>query len=97
MSDPIPEAQVEAGRRTERRASVIWGGCWEIVVQGHLDQSWSDWFEGLAITLLANGETLLAGEVVDQAALLGALNRLHGLGLGLISVRHVSRKESRHE
>jgi hypothetical protein len=93
MSDPNSGAKVEARTGYERRASVVRGGCYEIVVQGHLDESWSDWFEGLAITPLTNGETALAGDVVDQAALLGALNRLHGLGLALISLRHVSRKE----
>lgn len=46
---------------------------YEICVKGHLDRRWSHWFEGLAIVLKDNGETVLSGPVVDQAALYGLL------------------------
>ena len=62
---------------------------YEICVKGHLDQWWSEWFEGFAIALTDNGETLLSGPVVDQAALYGVLIKVRDLGLLLISVMPV--------
>lgn len=61
-------------------------GMYEIRIKGHLDSRWSHWFEGLTITLEDNGETLLAGPVVDQAALHGVLKRVRDLGMALLSV-----------
>lgn len=58
----------------------------EIRVKGQMDQDWSDWFGGLAIKHMEQGETVLTGSVRDQSALVGLLNRLSGLGLQLISV-----------
>ena len=57
-----------------------------IRVKGHLDQSWSAWFDGMAITNEANGDTAISGRVVDQAALHGLLVKVHNLNLTLISV-----------
>ena len=57
-----------------------------ITVRGHLDEHWSAWFEGMTITEAANGETLLAGPVIDQAALHGLLIKIRDLGLPLIAV-----------
>ncbi len=51
-----------------------------IRVQGHLGREWSEWFEGLAITLEDDGDTLLTGPVVDQAALHGLLRKIRDLG-----------------
>jgi hypothetical protein len=59
---------------------------YQIRIQGHLGCQWRDWFGGLAITQEDNGETLLTGPVVDQAALHGLLKRVRDLGLPLISV-----------
>jgi hypothetical protein len=59
---------------------------YQIRIKGHLGPRWTDWFEGLAITLEENGETLLTGPVVDQAALYGLLRKVRDLGLPLISV-----------
>ncbi len=61
-------------------------GLYEIRIKGHLDDRWADWFEGLTITLEDNGETLLAGLVVDQAALHGWLAKVRDLGMPLLSV-----------
>jgi hypothetical protein len=58
---------------------------YQIRVQGTLDQSWSDWFDGITFTQ-QDSETLLAGVVIDQAALHGILAKLNDLGLTIISV-----------
>jgi hypothetical protein len=62
---------------------------YQIRVKGVLGASWSDWFDGFAITPLANGETLMAGPVIDQAALYGLLNKVRDIGLSLLSVNKV--------
>ena len=59
---------------------------YEIKLKGHLDDQWQDWFGGLAITLQRNGDTLLTGPVVDQAALHGLLRKVRDLGMPLLSI-----------
>ena len=59
---------------------------YEITVEGHLDDAWSDWFEGLTVTSEEDGTTLLSGPVTDQAALHGLLRRVRDLGTPLLSV-----------
>lgn len=61
-----------------------------IRVQGHLGRAWTEWFAGLAITLDDNGDALLTGPVVDQAALHGVLKKVRDLGIPLVSVTRVS-------
>jgi hypothetical protein len=68
-------------------------GFYEIRVKGQLDESWSDWLEGLEVKLLDNGEMILSGYIWDQAALMGALNKLYGLNLALLSVSEVGQKK----
>ena len=58
---------------------------YRIRVKGHLGPQWSEWFGGLSITLEDNGDTLLTGPVVDQAALHGLLKKVRDLGMPLIS------------
>jgi hypothetical protein len=58
----------------------------QIRIKGHLDRRWTGWFEGLTITPEDNGETLLTGPVVDQAALHGLLKKVRDLGMPLLSV-----------
>ena len=62
---------------------------YEIRVKGHLDAHWTAWFDGLEITNLENGEAVLSGEIVDQAALHGMLAKVRDLGLPLIAVAYV--------
>jgi hypothetical protein len=62
---------------------------YQIRVKGHLDSQWTDWFEGLTITLEEDGDTLLTGPVSDQAALHGLLKKVRDLGLSLLSVNQV--------
>ena len=59
---------------------------YQFVVKGHLDREWSDWFDGLTITLVDNGETILSGPVVDQTALHGVLIKIRDSGLPLLSL-----------
>ena len=59
---------------------------YQIRIKGHLGEQWADWFEDLSITLQDNGDTLLTGPVVDQAALHGLLKKVCDLGLPLLSV-----------
>ncbi len=74
-------------RETENVSEACLEGSWyEIRVRGHLGPEWSDWFEGLALMPLENGEMLLSGLIVDQAALLGVLIKLNRLNLALVSV-----------
>ena len=63
---------------------------YEIRVKGHLGCQWTDWFGGLTITLEENGDTLMTGPVVDQAALHRLLRKVRNLGMPLISVNHVN-------
>lgn len=67
---------------TEPGQSVIY----QIRLKGHLGREWIDWFEGLTIKLEEDGDTLLTGPVVDQAALHGLLKKVRDLGMPLVSV-----------
>ena len=68
-------------------------GFYEIRVKGQLDESWSDWLEGLEVKLLDKGEMILSGYIRDQAALMGTLNKIYGLNLTLLSMSKVTQKE----
>jgi hypothetical protein len=62
------------------------GAIYAIRIAGQLGAEWADWFDGLAITQTATGDTLLTGVVADQAALHGLLRRVRDLGLTLLAV-----------
>lgn len=79
MSSNLP-AQPEATQPT----------IYQIRLQGHLGAQWVNWFDGLTMTLEPNGDTLLTGPVIDQAALYGLLKRVRDLGMPLISVMRIS-------
>ena len=59
---------------------------YEIKIKGHLNVVWSDWFEDLKVTQLADNETMLSGQLPDQTALHGLLKRIRDLNLTLISI-----------
>jgi hypothetical protein len=69
-------------------------GFYEIRVKGHLDAWRTGWFEGLTITLVEDGDTLLTGPVIDQAALYGLLKKVRDLGLPLVSVRPLEHSQA---
>lgn len=62
---------------------------YQIRIEGHLGDQWTEWFGGLTITLEEDGHTLLTGPVVDQAAMHGILRKVRDLGMPLISVNRV--------
>ena len=62
---------------------------YQIRIKGHLDNRWRDWFDGMSISLEDNGDTLITGPVVDQAALHGLVKKVRDLGLPLISVNRI--------
>ncbi len=69
---------------------------YQIRVRGTLESHWSGWFAGLTITTEADGNTLLAGPLADQAALYGVINRLRDLGLTLLAVVRLPAPDDRH-
>ena len=76
--------------RNTRKSERLWEGgamtTYEIRVKGHLDQHWSAWFDGMTITNEANGDAIISGSPVDQAALHSLLVKVYNLNLTLISV-----------
>lgn len=64
---------------------------YEIRVEGQLDTSWSEWFDGLEVTSQENGETVIFGPIPDQALLQGILTKVFNLRLPLVSIRRIQR------
>jgi hypothetical protein len=87
----IAEAPSMTGERRSRRDDV-----YEIRVKGVIDERWSEWFEGLEVSPLESGETILTGPVVDQAALHGLLQRIRDVGLPLMSVTRADVDDGSH-
>ncbi len=82
-SNGSPEGPTELGYPCCR------GSYFEIRVKGHLSVIWADWFEGFTIERLENGEMILTGPIVDQAALMGILNNINRLNLTLLCVQKI--------
>jgi hypothetical protein len=62
---------------------------YRLTIKGHLDSTWSEWFDGLTIIRADNGETVLTGPVVDQTALHGVLIKIRDLGLPLLTLTRI--------
>jgi hypothetical protein len=71
--------------KRDPRATMVY----QIRVKGHLGPQWTDWFEGFAISLEEDGDTLLTGPIVDQAALYGLLRNVRDLGITLVAVNRI--------
>jgi hypothetical protein len=67
----------------------VWPTIYQIRIEGHLGPVWTYWFDGLSITLQDDGDTLLTGAVVDQAALHGVLRKVRDLGVPLVSINRL--------
>ena len=80
----------ESNSSNEKAESLIY----QIRIKGHLDRKWTDWFSGLSITSLNNGETLLTGPVLDQAALHGLLRKVRDVSLPLVAVIRVEPEQA---
>src|SRR5438128_7451124 len=76
----------ELNSKSEKAQPMVY----QIRIKGHLGREWTDWFEGLTITALDNGETLLTGPVVDHAALHGLLKKVRDLAMPLLLVMRVT-------
>lgn len=95
MSDVKNRSELIEGNESGSQAAAPFTGLvnFEIRVRGHLNSHWSDWLEGLEVKHLENGEMILFGPIIDQAALLGILNKLSYLNLALLSVNEVNANE----
>ena len=67
---------------------------YQIRIAGHLNPRWTEWFGGMTITLLDEGDTLLTGPLLDQAGLYGLLRKVRNLGLPLLSVNRVAETQN---
>jgi hypothetical protein len=69
-------------------------GWYEIRLKGRLDARWAAWFDGLSLTVVSDGTTVICGPVADQAALHGLLQKVRDLGLPLVSVIQIDREQA---
>ena len=81
------------GLKTEPGAPGSSGRNFAIYVKGQLSDVWADWFEGLTLEPLENGVMLLSGYIIDQAALMGVLNKINRLNLTLLCVQEIESKK----
>ncbi len=88
MADQMKENECASKSNPSTREP---GRFFEIQVKGQLDDSWSDWLGGLEVTLLDSGDMLLAGYIIDQAALMSILNKIYSLNLAIQSVSEIEK------
>lgn len=89
MTDRQVSLDGERARRTGMEGEQMQQEIYQIIVKGQLGSEWSDWFDGLTITHVDNGETMLKGPIVDQTALHGVLIKIRDLGLPLLLLARI--------
>jgi len=92
--DHSAEGKARAEEDRAASSACCGGRFFEITVRGHLNSMWSDWLEGLEVKQLDSGEMVFSGIIVDQAALMGILNKLNRLNLALLSVCQINKAHS---
>src|SRR5512134_1263017 len=73
-------------KRYRTKSDSVQPTIYQIRIENHLSDEWTDWFAGMTITLEENGDTLITGPIVDQAALFGLLKKVRDLGMPLVSI-----------
>jgi hypothetical protein len=73
------------------------GPIYQIRLEGHLDERWSAWLDGVVVSHEQDGTTLLCGALIDQAALFGVLIKIRDLDLLLLSVQRVEHSQHAQE
>ena len=68
---------------------------YEIVIKGHFDKNWDEWFEGMKVSPLPDGETQISGNIKDQSQLHGIINKIRDLGILLVKVEQKDGKKYR--
>jgi hypothetical protein len=91
----LPDSSLYPETNTETSISAHQGQYFKIRIKGQLSHLWADWFEGLTIKHLNNGEMLLSGYIADQSALMGMLNKLVRLNLTLISLSEIKKHKEK--
>jgi hypothetical protein len=87
--DKTPQG-IDAPKAQSSRSA---GELYEIRIRGHLNNNWSEYLEGLEMRWLDNGEMILFGPIVDQAALMGILNKVNRLNLTILSLNQMKKKK----
>jgi hypothetical protein len=88
----MTELNQKPSPESDQKISLSQAVNYQIKIQGHLDEYWSEWFDDLAVTYDEQDDTILTGQVADQAALHGLLKKVRDLGLPLISVNPIECK-----
>ena len=93
------KSQIQDMKKAETMSAQLWSQpqLYEIRFEGHLSAYRAQMFEGLEMVQEPDGETVLTGSVIDQAALHGILNRIRDLGVPLLSVKRLSQDEAKIE
>jgi len=84
--NPYPENAMWVSSSLDVDRSLVDGGTYKIIVGGHLDEQWEDWFYSMKISHVADGYTVLTGYLVDQSSLHGILSLIRDLNLILVSL-----------